>query len=332
MNLEEAYVSMSKTDLERFVATAQEEHLLLDFKNVSSGELSNDDKRNFARALSGFANSSGGLVVWGVDARKNPQGVDCAVALKPVANAALLVSRLNELTGSSATPIVDGVRHRAIADPDGSGFAVTIVPESLGGPHMAKAHEDKYFKRSGDRLYPMEHFDLADRFGRRSKPRLGLHTRIVSGGSTGGGGTTTYKAKLVLGIENSGRGAASAPYLDLTIAMPYGIDRGGLDGNHNEGLPRLPVASGGTVRYGASADTVVHIGVVLEVAAVELSASADHKARLTMPKPLSVSYTIAAQGAVPVTGVFEMDSDAVARAAYPPALYPIPPQIIAQSS
>jgi hypothetical protein len=109
VNLEELFESMSTTDIERYVATAQEEHLLLEFKNVSKGELSSDDKRNLARALSAFANSSGGLVVWGVDARKNARGVDCAVALRPVTDSAFLVSRLNELTGSIGAPIVDGV-------------------------------------------------------------------------------------------------------------------------------------------------------------------------------------------------------------------------------
>jgi hypothetical protein len=213
-------------------------------------------------------------------------------------------------------------RHRAIADPDGSGFAVTFVPESSSGPHMAKAHEDRYFKRSGDRVYAMEHFDLEDMFGRRSKPRLRLHTRTVPAGSIGGGGNTTYKAKLVLGIENTGRGVARAPYLDLIIESPYGIDRGGLDGNYKEGLPRLPVASGGSVRYGASADTVVHIGVVLEVAAVELTTSADHKARIILPKPLRISYTIAAEGVTPVSDSFEMSSDSVMRASLPTALHP----------
>jgi hypothetical protein len=39
---------------------------------------------------------------------------------------------------------------------------------------MAKLGEDRYYKRSGDSFYKMEHFDLEDMFGRRQKPNLGL--------------------------------------------------------------------------------------------------------------------------------------------------------------
>jgi hypothetical protein len=37
---------------------------------------------------------------------------------------------------------------------------------------MAKLGEQRYFKRSGDSFYRMEHFDLEDMFGRRQKPSL----------------------------------------------------------------------------------------------------------------------------------------------------------------
>jgi predicted HTH transcriptional regulator len=60
-----------------------------------------DDKRNLAKCLSGFANSSGGIIVWGVDARKNAQGIDCASAASEIASIRQFLSRLNELTGEA---------------------------------------------------------------------------------------------------------------------------------------------------------------------------------------------------------------------------------------
>ena len=33
-----------------------------------------EERRNFAKAVSGFANSDGGLIVWGIDARPNSDG------------------------------------------------------------------------------------------------------------------------------------------------------------------------------------------------------------------------------------------------------------------
>lgn len=323
MNIESVFAALSVEMIDEFIATQQEENLFLDFKMVATNALTqSDDKRNLARALSGFANSSGGLVVWGVDARKNADGVDCAVRKEPIENLSLFLSRLNELTGSYVTPHVENVRHRAVVERDNAGFAITIVPESDRGPHMAKGGEDRYFKRSGDSFYRMEHFDVADMFGRRAKPVLNFHTRIIANRHAVGGSGTSYMGILVLGIANSGRAVAKAPYLEIDVASPYKMARYGLDGNGHEGLPRLAhAASASIVRYGAGADIVIHPGTILDVAAVELAAVATHSRKIEMPPELIVSFSIAAEGAPKQAGAVTVTQDDIASALYPSDLY-----------
>jgi hypothetical protein len=72
------------------------------------------------------------------------------------------------------SPIVDGIRYKIFEIAQDKGFATTLIPESDSGPYMAKLGEDRYYKRSGDSFYRMEHFDLEDMFGRRQKPRLSV--------------------------------------------------------------------------------------------------------------------------------------------------------------
>src|SRR4051794_31590165 len=128
MNLIDTYLAVDRATLEAFIQNRQSEHLLLDFKVVKHATLnSDDDKRNLVRALSGFANSSGGLIVWGVDARPNKDGVDCAVDFKPIADLPLFVSRLNQLTSEAASPVIDGIQHRAIAFDGAAGCAISLV-------------------------------------------------------------------------------------------------------------------------------------------------------------------------------------------------------------
>jgi len=173
MNLEDTFESLDSSAIQQWILDKKEEHLQLDFKRVSDPNVANrDDRKNFSKSLSGFANSSGGLIVWGIDARKNDRGIDCATALALIDPVQAFLSRLNELTGQSTSPLVDNVRHRAIHFENDRGCVVTFVPESQSGPHMAKLGEDRYYKRSGDRFYIMEHFDLEDMFGRRAKPNL----------------------------------------------------------------------------------------------------------------------------------------------------------------
>lgn len=263
MNFIETFESLSVSDIEGFVNSKQEETLHLEFKTIAKPDLSSrDDKRNLAAALSGFANSDGGLVVWGVDARKNGDGTDCAVALSEITGVASFVSRLNELTGEAVLPRIDSVQHRPISRRNGNGFAVTLVPESDSGPHMAKLGEDRYFKRSGTSFYRMEHFDIADMFGRRRRPRIAITTRIKGIGAG---------AQIVLGLRNDGRSIARAPYLAFNAPPPFRREEYGLDGNRNEGMRRLPFTGQDLpFRYGEDTNFVIHPGIVHEVASISL--------------------------------------------------------------
>ena len=65
----------------------RQETLHLDFKvkaDPRKSALDRDDKKNFSKALSGFANSAGGIIVWGVEARRGSDDVDAAVAVHPI--------------------------------------------------------------------------------------------------------------------------------------------------------------------------------------------------------------------------------------------------------
>ncbi len=87
---------------------------------------------------------------------------------------------------------------------------------------MAKLGEDRYYKRSGDSFYRMEHFDLEDMFGRRKKPKLALSTRVLKG---------SEDINIYLGIANMGRGSARAHTLRSQIPEPFRLSMSGLDGN-----------------------------------------------------------------------------------------------------
>lgn len=262
MTLEEQFDALDLNAINEFLAIGQEEHLSLDFKLANDPDLGHrDDRKNFAKALSGFGNSSGGLIVWGIEARKNANDVDCATTLHHIDRLARFITRLNELTNEAADPRMDGVRHKQILDGNDRGFAVTLVPESESGPHMAKLGEDRYYKRSTDTFYKMEHFDLEDMFGRRKKPKLKLTTRIDERG---------VHTSIFIAIENVGRGTARAPYLAFNVNDPFRPSAYGVDGNGNDGLPKLHYGQHLRFRYGASLNFVIHAGTTHEVTKLDL--------------------------------------------------------------
>jgi len=270
MNIHDRYHNLDADEIERMIREGFSEDLYIEFKTVNNAHLTNkEDKQNFAKSLSGFANSSGGLIIWGVVASKNEENIDCASGKSEITPLSLFVSRLNSLTGEMVVPQVEGVEHRKIETGRDRGFAVTLVPESDAGPHMAKAGLNRYYKRSGDSFYVMEHYDIEDMFGRRKKPKLKLSTQIERGPVLIGRGVCTLK--VIIGIRNEGRGSAKAPFLALRIHPPYAISAYELDGNGKSGLERLKTSPrSGWAKYGGCLYDVIQPGTVREVTLVDV--------------------------------------------------------------
>ena len=263
MNLLEYYESIGQTTIDQFIKEHRVEDLHLDFKRIVSSDLSNkSDKEKLSIALSGFANSDGGILIWGVDARKNSEGIDCAQNIESIDNVHLCLSRLNEFTGQFVTPTVNGVLHDLIGN---TGCIKTYVPMSDSGPHMAIGGNWKwYYKRNGGSFLAMEHYEIADMFGRRKKPKLELYTKVKTGSVCGG---NKFECKIIIGIKNSGRALAKYPYLSLEVGGAYRIHAQGF-GNYQHGLPRILHSETSKYIFAGDSNSVIHVNTELEISLI----------------------------------------------------------------
>lgn len=265
MSLRDFYDSIDLESVHDFLDARREENLTLDFKTVNRPVMTKEDRGVYSKALSGFANSSGGVIVWGVEAcKQNDDEYDVVCDLPEVEDAPLLVQRLNEHTGACVSPIVEGVLHQAIlTGSENRGFVKTFIPESDSGPHMALIGQNKhrYFKRSGDSCYPMEHYDVADMFGRRPKPSLSFVSDIKRDGGV-----------LIVNmiVENSGRGTAKSPFLAFELGPDFELSPGVRD----PGLPKMWAQGGvrpGWYHFGSQEGIVIHPGMRLAVHSCRIS-------------------------------------------------------------
>jgi hypothetical protein len=195
----------------------EQENRHIDFKLLSKPDFGADDQRHLAKAVSGFANAEGGVIVWGVDARRDPKDehIDQVVATPGVDNPRQILARLNGLSSDATSPGLKGLDHRIIEGRDGlPSFAATFVPEGESGPYMAMLGEarHRYYRRIGSAFTPMDHSMVADMFGRRPQAWLKL-SFFTSGGRA-----------LAAELENRGRGAAVAPYLLFSdVQAPFRV-------------------------------------------------------------------------------------------------------------
>lgn len=107
---------------------------VLDFKLAKNGDgqLETEDKANLARALSGFANTKGGLLVWGVYCAEDENGEDCVQSFKPIANVAAFKSGVNSSIHQLTVPAVQGVELFCILEEEQgtAGYLLLHVPAS----------------------------------------------------------------------------------------------------------------------------------------------------------------------------------------------------------
>ena len=112
----------------------------------------------------------------------------------------------------------------------------------------------------------MEHFDIEDMFGRRKKPGLELVTELRRGGTITSSGVKSYWCKILVSLQNTGRGIAKYCDLHIGVNKPYEILRDG------EGT-LVPLRSNkqGYAKFGANADIVIHPDTVVQVISLRVT-------------------------------------------------------------
>jgi hypothetical protein len=213
------------TLVQDWVTRRQEETLHLEFKNAEheGQEFGERDRKNLARELSAFANTEGGVLVFGIKSEKDEHGVDRADELKSIRDVERFAALVRRNLHGRTEPPVTGTDLVTVESPTqlGAGIVAVYVPESYGGPHRASGCEkdvsDKYYGRREQTTGVLAHRDLIDRFSARAPPKLNLHTESLNLGRT-----------AMMRVCNSGRGIAEDIRVKITFdtSHPYRLHSG----------------------------------------------------------------------------------------------------------
>ncbi len=205
--------------IDEWVDDGCREDLHLDFKRKTNPyvpTLHEDDRRNYSRALAGFANSDSGLVIWGVGA----PGVGTSERSKhPIRHVRAFAEHLDSFISRLVSPPVTGASNHVIFEDEGRdlGYVASYIPRSDRAPHRSEAEGLKqYYKRYGESFKIAEHYELEYMFGRRLAPDLGVFwdaeplniPKSVDGNKL-------LKCVVKIGVTNRGKAIASCTCLRL---------------------------------------------------------------------------------------------------------------------
>jgi hypothetical protein len=218
--------------VDALIADRQSEELFLDFKrSADSGvgkRLHDSDRWNLAKAISGFGNSEGGVIIWGVDCRDIEGIGDVANAQVPIQKPKRFVSWLEGAVSGCTVPAHPLVRHMAIELPSTEvGFAVTHIPKSYLAPHQC-LKPLQYYIRSVLHPSGLRFCHYAARGSLRSlwsKPSTLRFSHVeLSPAKVVAKSSAQMAAEFAIGfmLGSHGPGVARDLYVNLRISSPEG--------------------------------------------------------------------------------------------------------------
>lgn len=186
----------------------------LEFVDFKSGAAARKDQHDalrelWAKCLSCYANSDGGVVIFGIEAPKGK-----AERIAPVEDIEDLVQRLKELVPRLTEPPVQRVEIEKYYNPPGSrsGFVVCLIPPSPWRPHQVRTNGQPglFYVRATDNCIPCNHATLRALFNPQSiaNIRIIYRLRVVAGQLS-----QTSKLILICRLHNLGPASASEVFV-----------------------------------------------------------------------------------------------------------------------
>ncbi len=212
--------------IDALIADRQSEELFLDFKRSADGgtgsRLHDDDRGNLAKAVSGFGNSEGGVLVWGVDVSRLAHEGDVASTKLRIRNPRRFLSWIEGTVSGCTIPPHQKVRNAAVVrSDDDNGFVVTYIAKSPSAPHQC-IKPPQFYIRSGSSFVPAPYGVLAGLFGRRPEPAVFHMWSTTPVAYQQSRADRPLAAEFVLGflLGNDGPGIARDLYLNGTVIPP----------------------------------------------------------------------------------------------------------------
>jgi len=159
--------SYSLHDIEDLIKNEVEENLYLDYK--AAGALAKDGpkKIEITKDVSSFANSDGGIIIYGVSEKDGKP-----YEITPIDGKVFSKEWLENVI-QTIQPKINGIKIYPIrVDNAEHSIYVVKIPRSDRTPHMAKDY--RYYKRINFQSTPIEDYEVKDLYNRVSTPKLSI--------------------------------------------------------------------------------------------------------------------------------------------------------------
>ena len=141
------------SDLENFIVDGEAEGLHLECKAPAEPRLGKDLQATLAKTISGFSNSAGGVILWGVGTTPHSHsGLDVLTQIEEIGICSSFLRQVESVIPRLTTPPILNVLNKTIKKKpkDTKGVVVTHIPNHVGDPIQSNQDNHFYFRSGGE--------------------------------------------------------------------------------------------------------------------------------------------------------------------------------------
>jgi hypothetical protein len=159
-------IEWTQKRLEELIANGAEESVYLDFKAAPA--LSPDKKKDICKDVSAFANSDGGVLIYGIEERENK-----AFSFSFVDGNAVTKEWLDQVIKDGIQRRIDGIRIHPVRIDSDMGKTVYVVEVLVSplAPHIT-TKDNKFYKRFNFHSVAMEEYEVRNTYNRKQDIKL----------------------------------------------------------------------------------------------------------------------------------------------------------------
>ena len=225
---------VSKTDLENLILNQIEENLGLDYKSAESLGKSVGKKKEISKDVSAFANSNGGIIIYGIkefdekDKRHLPKEID------PIDRTKFSKEWLEQVINSNISPRIDDIRITSISLNETNQVAYLVDIPKSNTAHQSS--DFRYYKRFNFESIAMQDYEVKDVMNRNKTPTIELIFELEK---------FTYEVKPPIGQISFPINRDVEPkkkYSTLNTLNIFGKNIGGVFANYVNCFIEVPVS------------------------------------------------------------------------------------------
>lgn len=163
----------TKERLDSNISQKIEENKHLEYKSAGAIGKSEEKRKEISKDVSSFANSDGGILIYGIKEFDDTLKKHLPEKIDPVNRLEFSKEWLENVISGNISPIIDKMEITPITIDEENNLVVYIISiEKSNTAHQA--NDNRYYKRHNFKAIPMEDWEVKDVINRGNKPKIDI--------------------------------------------------------------------------------------------------------------------------------------------------------------